>query len=339
MNKTIKDASFYRKMENKKLQCLLCPQNCIIGNNKTGLCKVRKNTDGRLIAENYGFIAAKNIDPIEKKPLYHFHPGKDIFSIGTVGCNMHCLFCQNSEISQVGIKEAPYARYIEAGDLVEEALSVENNIGIAYTYNEPGIWFEYIRDVAEIARKKGLRNIMISNGYINEIPLREIIDMMDAFNIDLKSFSEEFYQTQTFSSLNPVLETIKEIAISGKHLEITNLVIPLLNDDPNQFEEMVKWIARETTRSTVLHISRYFPKYKKALPATPETTMKQFYYIAKKHLHFVYLGNLSNSAIGQNTYCPECKHTVIKRNGYYTEIVNLDEQGKCRNCGAQIVTI
>ena len=204
-----KEASYYQKIGNNKVQCLLCPQNCIIGEDKIGLCRVRKNDKGSLIAENYGMISAKQIDPIEKKPLYHFHPGKNIFSIGTIGCNMHCLFCQNSDISQVGKKEANFLKYHSPEKIVKEALSMEGNIGIAYTYNEPGIWFEYIMDVAKLAQKEGLKNVMVTNGYMNEIPQREVIEIMDAFNVDLKSFSNDFYETQTFSSLGPVIDSIK----------------------------------------------------------------------------------------------------------------------------------
>jgi len=339
MDTRLTKASYYKEIGEKKVQCLLCPQNCIMGENKTGLCKVRKNINGDLYAENYGVVAARNIDPIEKKPLYHYHPGENIVSIGTVGCNMHCLFCQNCEISQVGISEAYYAKYVEPEAIVKEAAGIENNIGIAFTYNEPGIWFEYIRDVAILVRKKGLKNVMVSNGYINEIPRREIIELMDAFNIDLKGFSEDFYETQTFSSLAPVLDTIREISLTGKHLEITNLVVPLLNDEPELFEEMVKWIATETGKNTVLHLSKYFPRYKKTLPETPATTLEQFYYIARKHLNYIYLGNLHNASIGRNTHCHNCKHTAIKRNGYNTEIINLTSVGKCNNCGAAIVNV
>ena len=334
-----KEASYYQKIGNNKVQCLLCPQNCIIGEEKIGLCRVRKNVKGSLIAENYGMVSAKHLDPIEKKPLYHFHPGRNILSIGTVGCNMHCLFCQNSDISQVGASDANFLKYYSPEKIVKEALSIEGNIGIAYTYNEPGIWFEYIMDVAKLAREKGLKNVMITNGYMNEIPQREVIEIMDAFNIDLKSFSNEFYETQTFSSLGPVKDSITEIGISGKHLEITNLVIPLLNDDPDLFEEMVQWIAYETGKNTVLHISRYFPRFKKALPVTPETILEQFYYIAKKHLNYVFVGNMDNSSVGRNTHCHNCKHTAIKRSGYNTELINLDAEGKCKQCGTQVVSM
>jgi pyruvate formate lyase activating enzyme len=290
-----------------------------------------------LYAENYGMVAAKHVDPIEKKPLYHFYPGRGIYSIGTVGCNMHCLFCQNCEISQTSVKAARFLKYMEPGDVVKEARAHPESIGIAYTYNEPGVWFEYIMEVARKAKEVDLKNVMVSNGYINEIPLREILEVMDAFNIDLKGYTEDFYKTQTFSSLNPVIDTIREVSVSGKHLEITNLVIPLLNDDPDIFEEMCIWLADEIGQDTVLHLSKYFPSYKKTLPSTPENKLVEFYHTAKKYLWYVYIGNVSHGSIGKNTICPKCKTTVIERSGYSTKIFKIDTEGKCTVCNTPIL--
>jgi len=333
-----KEAQYYKKLPDGKVQCLLCPQYCIIGDGRAGLCKVRRNHVGKLIAENYGVVAAMHLDPIEKKPLYHFYPTGNIFSIGTVGCNMHCLFCQNSEISQTGvIKGSNNFPYVTAQEIVDKALNTKENFGIAYTYNEPGIWFEYIMEVARLAHEKGLKNVMVSNGYINELPLRDVLEVMDAFNIDLKGFTDEFYETQTFSTLDPVKETIREIASSGRHLEITNLIIPLLNDDPEIFEEMVEWIARETGKNTVLHLSRYFPDYKKMLPATPVNKLVEFYYTARKFLNYVYIGNVGDLKEGRDTYCTHCKSVVIRRRGYRTEIMNLTKDGNCTVCGNQVI--
>ena len=336
--RTVKEALYYNKLKDKKVQCLLCPQNCIIGPGRTGLCKVRGNQDGKLIAENYGEISAIHLDPVEKKPLYHFFPGRNILSIGTVGCNMHCLFCQNSEISQVGVKNAPgLTQQVSAEKMVDKALKTPVNRGIAYTYNEPVIWFEYIMEVAKLAHEKGLKNVMVSNGYINELPLRDLIDRVDAFNIDLKGFTDEFYETQTFSTLDPVKETIREISANGKHLEITNLIIPLLNDDPEVFEEMVQWLARETGKNTVLHLSRYFPGYKKMLPPTPVNKLVEFFYTARKYLNHVYIGNVGDVKEGRDTYCPHCKSVVIRRRGYQTEIMNLTSEGDCTVCGEKVI--
>lgn len=332
-----REASFYQKLGTKKVQCLLCPQNCIIGPEKTGLCKVRRNSNGVLLSENYGMISAKHSDPIEKKPLYHFFPGKEIFSIGTVGCNMHCLFCQNSEISQTCVLEAGFLKYIKPEDIIKEAQSISKNIGIAYTYNEPGIWIEYILDVAKLAKKAGMYNVIVSNGFINEIPRRELFEVIDAFNIDLKGFTDDFYKIQTFSSLAPVKDSIKEISLAEKHLEITNLVIPLLNDDPIKFEEMAQWIANETGPETVLHLSRYFPSFKKSLPVTPVNKLEEFYYTAKKYLYHVYIGNVRDCSKGRDTICPGCKSIVIDREGYHTAVTGLDQKGNCKKCGYQVI--
>jgi len=192
-------------------------------------------------------------------------------------------------------------------------------------------------EVARLAHKKGLKNVMVSNGYINELPLRDLLEVIDAFNIDLKGFTDEFYETQTFSILNPVKETIREISSNGKHLEITNLIIPLLNDDPEIFEEMVQWIARETGKSTVLHLSRYFPGYKKVLPPTPVNKLVEFFYTARKYLNHVYIGNVGDVTEGRDTYCPHCKSVVIRRRGYQTELINLDKKGACTVCGEIVI--
>ncbi len=332
------EARYYSKLRDNKVQCLLCPQSCIIGPDKSGLCQVRSNMSGTLYSENYGMVSAKHVDPVEKKPLYHFYPGRGVFSIGTVGCNMHCLFCQNCEISQTSVSEARFLKYMTPSEVVREARSHPESLGIAYTYNEPGVWFEYIMEVAAMAKKENLKNVMVSNGYISDNPLREMLQVMDAFNIDLKGFTDDFYKTQTFSSLTPVKETIKEIRISGKHLEITNLVIPVLNDDPDIFENMVYWLAEEIGQDTVLHLSRYFPSFKKTLPATPVNKLEEFYHTARKYLYYVYIGNISGKKPGRDTICPKCKTTVIERSGYSTKIFKLDPEGKCTVCNTAIIS-
>ncbi len=334
---TFTEASWYEKKENSIVKCTLCPHNCIIKPGKTGICLVRRNIEGILYAENYAVLSALHFDPVEKKPLYHFYPGQGVLSIGTFGCNLKCSFCQNSDISQNGIRDPERKALTDPQEIINEALDIKGNIGIAYTYNEPVIWFEYVRDVAKVAEKAGLKNVMVSNGFINETPGREMIEFTDAFNIDLKGFTEDFYKKHTSSSLEPVKETIKTIHKAGKHLEITNLVIPTLNDDPVVFEKMVEWIALETGENTVLHLSRYYPHFKVSLPPTEVKKLSGFYKIAKKYLKYVYLGNVADPAMGNNTLCPVCNSEVIVRNGYKTWTSGLDQQGKCKNCGLKII--
>ncbi len=330
------EAAYYIKKEDLKVHCQLCPDNCVIANGKRGACKVRKNIEGTLIAENYGLVSAIHTDPIEKKPLYHFYPGKPVLSLGTAGCNLHCLFCQNFDISQSTVDELTLYS-LSPGEAVEKALQIPDNIGIAYTYNEPIIWYEYVRDTAVLVHNKGLKNIMVTNGYINPAPLEELLPLIDAFSVDLKAFTETFYRKITKSKLHPVLEALKIIRSHKKHLEITNLVIPGLNDNERDFEQMTDWVSEELGTDTVFHISRYFPAWKLTNPPTPVKTLKRFYDIAAKKLDYVYLGNVSPYETGQDTVCPECGKTVIKRTGYHTEITGLDSNGNCRYCGHHIL--
>ncbi|RLD77188.1 MAG: AmmeMemoRadiSam system radical SAM enzyme [Bacteroidetes bacterium] len=330
------EAQYYTKLDDNKVQCTLCPHNCVLKEGQSGICKVRVNHKGELIAENYGKISGYHFDPIEKKPLYHFYPGKDILSIGSVGCNLHCRFCQNHEIAQTGVHHYPYLKELLPGAIVNAALRQENSIGIAYTYNEPLIFFEFMKDVALNAKQNGLKNVMVTNGFIKPEPLESLVEFIDAFSVDLKAFTDDFYKIITSSKLNPVLESLKNIKKSGKFLEITNLVIPTLNDDKKKFEDMVKWISEELGKDTVLHISRYHPMYKMSIESTAPDTLFSLFEIANKYLDFVYLGNL-HSAKGQNTYCPGCKKMVIERSGYYTKTNGLDENGDCIYCKTKVI--
>jgi pyruvate formate lyase activating enzyme len=332
----MKEASFYRMRDDGKIGCFLCPDNCIITEGKRGACKVRRNIKGKLIAENYALITAAHTDPIEKKPLYHYYPGRPILSLGTAGCNLHCLFCQNWEISQSTVDEVPLQK-LSPEEAVQTALRTRDNIGIAYTYNEPVIWYEYVRDTAVLAHEKGLKNVMVTNGYVNPEPLEELLPLIDAFSVDLKGFNEHFYKKYTLSRLAPVLEALKIIRASGKHLEITNLVIPALNDDEEEFERMTDWIAGELGREAILHISRYFPAWKLHNEPTPLTTLRKFYEIASRKLDYVFLGNVPPYEKGQDTVCPRCGRTVIERSGYATRITGLDQAGRCTGCGKKII--
>jgi len=318
------------KKTDEKLECQLCPHYCNLAEAKTGICGVRKNTGQIIELMTYGILSGYSLDPVEKKPLYHFFPGHNILSIGSFGCNMKCDFCQNFHISQ----KVPESLIPEVtiNKIIKDALSTEKNIGIAFTYNEPIIWFEYMRDVSASAKKEGLYTVMVSNGYVNSEPLNEIIEFIDAFNIDLKAFNNNFYRKMTGAELEPVKNSLKQIAKSGKHLEITTLVIPGQNDDEKEMELQTEWIANELGNDIPFHLSRYFPTYKRDNPPTPELSLKRLYEIASVNLEYVYIGN-THSDTGQNTYCPGCGTEVTIRSGYKTRLVNLDEDGKCTCCG------
>lgn len=325
-------ARYYIKEDEEKIRCLLCPHECVLKTGQTGICKVRRNEDGALFSNNYGKVCSLHLDPIEKKPLYHFLPARNILSVGTVGCNLHCRFCQNYEISQTTVKEYPYLKDYAPSTIVSLATGEENNAGIAFTYNEPTVWYEFMYDIAEPAYHAGLKNVMVSNGYINKDPLQELISVINAFSIDLKSFSEAFYKHLTSSSLQPVLDTLKTVRKSGRHLEITNLLIPDENDNEAEFRKMMEWIKVELGEDTVLHISRFFPTYKLVHNATPENLLLKFHDIASEYLNYVYLGNI-NADKGRDTNCPSCGHQLIKRIGYNTEITGLNNDATCIGCG------
>lgn len=329
------EALFYTKLENQTVTCELCPWFCVLKSGQTGNCKVRSNDNGKLITHVFNIIAAFGIDPIEKKPLYHFYPGKNILSIGEVGCNLHCSFCQNHRISQCFATEFTGFHEITSEQLVAKALNIPLNIGIAYTYNEPFTFYEFMFETAKLAQKNGLKNVVVSNGYINPEPLEKILPYINAFNIDLKAFSDEFYRKQTKGKLDPVLKTLKTVAKSKAHLEITNLVIPGLNDDETEFENMVKWIADELGSDVPLHLSRYFPQYEMNLPATSISKLEKLYELAKNHLQFVYPGNV-NDKKRSSTYCPKCSKLIIARNHYLTTTDGINSDKSCNFCGTQI---
>ena len=319
-----------KNLGDHKAECLLCPHNCRIEEGHTGICGVRKNREGTIELQTYGVLSACSLDPVEKKPLYHFYPGYNILSAGSYGCNMRCDFCQNFRISQSVFEET--MNIITPEDLVKKALDAQRNIGLAFTYNEPVIWFEYMRDAASLAKSKGLHTVMVSNGYVNIEPLSEILEFIDAFNIDLKSFNDSFYRKLTGAALEPVKNTLRKIAGSGKHLEITTLIIPGQNDSEKEMKLEAEWIAGELGNDIPLHLSRYFPMYRRSDPVTPDETLIRLFETASERLSYVYIGN-TRSISGQNTSCPECGLDVTIRSGYNTELLNLDELGRCKGCG------
>jgi pyruvate formate lyase activating enzyme len=332
------EAQFYTQLPATAVRCDLCPWYCVLKPRQTGNCKVRSNVNGKLFTHVYNQIAAFGIDPIEKKPLYHFYPGRRILSIGEVGCNLHCSFCQNHRISQCFAFKFTGFQKITSEQIVAKALQIPNNIGIAYTYNEPFTFYEFMLETAKAAHEIGLKNVVVSNGYINPEPLQNLLPYIDAFNIDLKAFTDDFYLKQTKGKLAPVLETLKIITESPTHLEITNLVIPGLNDDEAEFENMLNWIAGELGKDVPLHLSRYFPKYKLKTATTPTETMLLLYEIAKKHLNHVYIGNMSNQE-RSSTFCRHCGELLIRRNTYEVKIQNIRKNGSCANCGTPVKII
>jgi pyruvate formate lyase activating enzyme len=321
------------KISNKKVECLLCPHYCKIAEGKTGICGVRKNTGNKIDLMTYGVLSGYSLDPVEKKPLYHFFPGYNILSVGSYGCNMRCDFCQNYNISQ----KIPESLIPETTPekIIKAALSAEKNIGTAFTYNEPVIWFEFMRDAATCAKNEGLFTVMVSNGYVNSEPLNEIIQFIDAFNIDLKAFNDNFYRKLTGADIEPVKNCLKQIAKSGKHLEITTLIIPGQNDDEREMALQSEWIAGELGKDVPLHLSRYFPMFRRDDPATSQETLNRLFEIASGNLDHVYMGNTISDS-GQNTCCPKCGTTVTIRSGYKTSLLNLDREGKCTGCGALV---
>lgn len=273
-----------------RIQCEICPHHCKIEEGKIGLCKGRKNVGGRIVSENYGKITALALDPIEKKPLYHFNPGSRILSVGSYGCNLNCPFCQNCDISMVGSKEIE-TQDITPEELVEKALLLkpQGNVGIAYTYNEPLIGYEFVRDCSLLAKERGLKNVVVTNGYICEEPLLELLPGIDAFNIDLKGFTEEYYH-KLRGDLNTVKRTI-ELASGISHVEVTTLIVPGENDTEEEMEALSGWLA-DLSSEIPLHISRFFPRWRmQDREATPVKQIYRLAEIARRNLKYVYEGN------------------------------------------------
>ncbi len=329
------EARYYKKLAGNKTQCKLCPHNCIIARNKTGICKVRSNIEGILYSDMYECLSATHFDPIEKKPLYHFYPGSEILSLGALGCNFHCSCCQNYEISQTGKAGFPRLQNLSVQDIVKTSTAHPDNLGVAYTYNEPFVWYEYMFDIAREIKKNQGKNVIVSNGYINEEPLKTILPFIDAFNIDIKAFDDDTYRKFAGGDLVSVLNNLKIIAKSGKHLELTMLIVPGVNDVLSQFEKMIEWFTNNLSKDVPLHLSRYFPHYKLKTESTSLSVLNRFADYAGKYLNYVYTGNVARSE-HQNTFCPDCGTLVIQREGYHTQLLALDARGFCNNCGQKI---
>lgn len=306
------------------LECRLCPANCRLTEGKHGICRSRFVESGRLWTDNYGELVTLAVDPIEKKPLYHFYPGTRILSTGPNCCNLGCLHCQNWSISQ---EPAP-TQFMSPEALTAEAAR-RNTLGVAFTYAEPTVWFEYIRDTAPLLRACNQKVVLVTNGYINSEPLNELLRLVDAMNIDLKGMRREFYLKICKGKLDPVLNTIRAVAASPVHLELTNLVIPGENDSRTELLDLVAFVAGLSDRMP-LHFSAYHPDYQMDRPATPPETLAWIASEARKRLAYVYVGNMAG--FDADTRCPGCGATLVRRHGFHADPVGLDGQ-RCRACG------
>ena len=315
------------------IQCELCPKGCVLEEGQRGDCRMRVNLDGKLRAITYGYPCSIHVDPIEKKPLFHFHPGTSILSIATAGCNLHCKNCQNWEISQSNPEDVP-AYKITPDNLIKLAID-ENSHSIAYTYTDPFAFYEYTLNSSKIAHDRGLKNVLVTAGYLNRKPLKQLFSISDAANVDLKFFDDGMYRRVTTGSLKPVLETLVLAKEMDIWLEVTHIVIPTLNDDFSLIRKMCIWILNNLGKETPIHFSRFHPHYLlKNLPPTPVVTLRRAREIAKDvGLNYVYIGNVWGEE--ENTYCPTTGELLIRRLGY-TILENNIKDGKCECCRESI---
>jgi len=332
-----KEAMFYRKIDEMAVQCELCPNKCLLANGQRSFCRAREPKDGKLYSLVYGLACSVHADPIEKKPLFHFLPATQAFSVATAGCNFRCKFCQNWSISQFAPEDTDNENILPE-DIVKGALR-SGCPTIAYTYTEPSIFYEYMLDTAKIAKAKGIKNMYHSNGSLNPQPAEELAQYLDGANIDLKAFNQDFYSDLCAGRLDTVLNTLRILKQKGVWVEVTNLVIPTLNDDLSQIKEMCVWIRENLGDETPLHFSRFWPQYKLTrLPPTPVSILESARQAAQgAGLKYVYIGNAPGGE-GENTHCPKCGKVVIRRSGYSILENNLG-QGKCRFCGYPIAGV
>ncbi len=329
------EASYYKQLDNGMVQCQLCPNKCILSEGQHGICGVRQNIQGKLYSLVYGRPVTTHVDPIEKKPLYHFLPGAKAYSLATSGCNLDCKNCQNWDIAHRSPEDVNSQKMPP-----EEVVQAAKNAGaevIAFTYNEPTVWYEYMLDIAKIAKQEGLKTANISSGYINHDPLEALLPYLDAMKIDLKGFNNRTYQELNQGQLQPVLDSIKTVHQSGTWLEIVNLIVPRYTDSLDEIKEMCQWIYDEVGPDVPLHFSKFSPAYKLPnLPPTPEETLTKARQVCLDvGLNYVYIGNLQTENAA-NTYCPENKKIVIKRNAFLVEENNINSDGSSKLCPVSI---
>lgn len=334
----MKEAKFYERIGDNKIRCNLCPWHCIIEEGRRGICGTRENKNGKLYALNYGKITALAIDPIEKKPLFHWYPGSPILSISTFGCNLQCPWCQNWHISRASLEEAIYEERSP-----EEIVSLTKRYNvpfIAYTYNEPFIWYEYIYDVASLARKEGIKNVFVTNGFIEKEPLEDLISYIDAANVDIKAFKKDTYLKIIKGKLEPILENVVYMYSKGVHVETTYLIVPGINDSYEEIREFARWQVENLGPDSPIHFSRFFPHYKMTHvpPTDVEVLIKARKIAMEEGVRYVYIGNVPGHE-GENTYCPSCGRLLVRRIGFEILDWNLTEDMRCKFCGEKIAIV
>ncbi len=334
-SENLHEASFYKQLDNEMVQCQLCPNKCILKPGQRGRCGVRENIKGKLYSLVYGKPVTTHVDPIEKKPLYHFLPGAKAYSLATVGCNLNCKNCHNWDIAHRSPEEVE-PKEMTPEEVIQAAKNTNAEV-IAFTYNEPTVWYEYMYDIAKLAQQEGIKTVNISSGYINPEPLKNLLPYLDAMKIDLKGFNPQTYQELNQGQLQPVLNSIKTVAETDTWLEIVNLVVPEYTDNLEEIEQMCQWIYDEIGPNVPLHFSRFTPANKLThLPPTPkETLIKARQICLDIGLNYVYIGNLQTEEAA-NTVCPENGQMVIKRNGYLIEENTVDSAGSTPACPQEI---
>jgi len=335
----VQEARLYEKLPENRVRCNLCAHRCAIADGKRGICQVRENRGGTLFTLVYGRAIARHVDPVEKKPLFHFYPGSTAYSVATPGCNFRCKWCQNWEISQM-----PREQHLITGEKAKPqqlvaAAQRHHCQSIAYTYTEPTVFFEVAYETAQLAHEVGLANIYVTNGYMTEEMLKAFHPYMDAANVDLKAFKEETYHKYVGARLQPVLDAMKVMRRLGIWLEVTTLVVPGINDDPGELRDAARFVAQELGTETPWHISRFFPAYQmRDVPPTPLATLLRAREIGREEgLAHIYVGNVRDEA-GQDTHCPACSSVLIRRWGY-TVVENRIRDGRCPDCGVQVAGV
>lgn len=325
---TMKPALWWEWDREGAVRCLLCPHVCRIKEGQKGICGVRKHVPGLgLVSLNEDLAASVAVDPVEKKPLFHFHPGAPVLSLGTIGCNLECPFCQNWQLARCQLPFEP--QKVTPENVLEMALERDIKL-VAFTYNEPTIWYEFVLNTSRLLRARGILVVLVTNGFIRQEPLRLLLPLVSAANVDVKAFRDEDYRKLS-GLVGPVKETVKKMLEQGVHVELTHLSVPGINDDLEAFQEMVHWIAG-LNRAVPLHITRYFPQYHWDRPPTELQRIRKLIELAKKELFYVYPGNTQEES---STRCSECGHVLVRRSGYQVDPSGLDPDGRCRECGAR----